>query len=122
MLIKEANKAKIENIIKTAGGKASVRTIRYGYIVESLENLEKFLGIRKKDMIGITADVDYHAQDFPNAYKHTPVSTHFTVVRKTSGWDLVSAERDTTRRHNHTFHVTLTDAAKQAIIESKMTF
>lgn len=122
MLIKEANKARIENIIKAAEGRSTVRTIEYRDIVKSLEILEESLGICKKDMIGITADIDYNAQDFPKAYKYTPESTHFMVTRKSGGWDLTSVERARTRRHNHTYHVELTETAKQAIIESKMTF
>lgn len=122
MLVKDTNRTKIESIIKAAEGRASVRTIKYSVIVESLEILEKSLGICKKDMVGVTADIDYHARDFPNAYKYTPVSTHFTVIRKASGWDLISVERARTRRHNHTYHVTLTDVAKRAIIESKTSF
>lgn len=122
MLIKETNKAKIENAITAAEGRATARTITWKDIVYSLERLEKSLGIHKKDMIGITADIDYNAQDFPRAYKYTPESTHFKVTRKSGGWDLLSVYRDTTRRDGHKFHVTLTDAAKQAIIETKTAF
>lgn len=122
MLINESNKQKIEDMIKQAEGKATVRTIGYRDIVDGIATLEMSLGIHKKDMIGIVADIDMNAQDFPRAYKYTPTSTHFTVIRKASGWDLKEVFRDTTRRYNHRFHVNLTDAAKQAIIESKCAF
>ena len=122
MLIKEANREKIEAIIKAAEGRATARTISFWGMIGFLEILEESLGICKKDMVGITADIDINAQDFPNAYKYTPTSTHFTVVRKASGWDLVSVSRDTTRRRGHRFHVTLTDEAKEAIIKTKMAF
>ena len=122
MLINESNKQKIEDMIKKAEGRATVRTIGYRDIVDGIATLENSLGIRKKDMIGIVADIDMNAQDFPMAYKYTPASTHFTVIRKASGWDLKEVFRDTTRRYNHRFHVNLTDTAKQAIIESKCAF
>ena len=122
MLVKEANKEKIEDIIRTAEGRATARTISYERIVVAIAELEKTLGIAKKNMTGITADIDYNAQDFPRAYKYTPESTHILVTRKTSGWDLTNVFRDTTRRWNHRFHVTLTDDAKAAIIASKEKF
>lgn len=122
MLVKEANKEKIADIIRTAEGRATARTITYGDITRAIAELEKSLGIAKKNMTGIAADIDYNAQDFPRAYKYTPESTHFTVTRKASGWDLTSVFRDTTRRWNHRFHVTLTDDAKMAIIASKEKF
>lgn len=122
MLVKDSNRTKIEAIIKAAEGRATARTIDFPDIERCLAELEKSLGICKKAMIGITANVDPKAQDFPNAYKYTPESTHFTVVRKASGWDLVSVDRDVTRRYNHRFHVTLTDEAKEAIIKTKMAF
>lgn len=122
MLVKESNKEKIETTIKSAEGRATARTIIYRDIVHSLEKLEKSLGIRKKDMLGITADIDYNAQDFPKAYKYRPESTHFKVTKKSGGWDLISVYRDTTRRDGHKFHVTLTEDAKKAIVESKTTF
>lgn len=122
MLIKEANKEKIEAIIKATEGRATARTVTFRGMIKSLEILEESLGICKKDMVGITANIDTNAQDFPNAYKYTPMSTHFTVIRKASGWDLVSVSRDTTRRRKHRFHVTLTDEAKKAIIETKTAF
>lgn len=122
MLVKESNKTKINDIIKAAEGRATARTIDYWSIVRMIETLEKSLGIAKKHMIGIVADIDINAQDFPNAYKYTPQSTHFTIIRKTSGWDLQTVYRDTTRRYNHRFHVTLTEDAKKAIVESKTAF
>ena len=122
MLIKYTNSEKIEKIIKEAEGRATARTIDYGSMSMAIDRLEESLGIPKKHMIGIVADIDVNAQDFPRAYKYTPESTHFRVIRKQSGWDLERVYRDRTRRYNHEFHVTLTEQAKEAIIESKSSF
>ncbi len=122
MLIKEGNRERIEATIREAEGRATARTITYGDITRAIAELEKALNICKKDMTGITADIDYHAQNFPNAYKYTPESTHITVTRKTSAWDLARVYRDTTRREGHRYHLTLTEDAKKAIIQSKEIF
>lgn len=122
MLIKEGNREKIEAAIRAAEGRATERRINYGDIVRAIAELEKTLNICKKDMTGITADIDYNAQNFPNAYKYTPKSTHITITRKNSAWDLERVYRDTTRREGRRYHLTLTEDAKRAIIKSKETF
>lgn len=122
MLIKEGNREKIEAAIREVEGRATARTVTYGEIAIAIAELEKTLNICKKDMMGIIADIDYHAQNFPNAYKYTPESTHIKITRKNSAWDLVRVYRDTTRREGHRYHLTLTEDAKKAIIKSKEIF
>ena len=122
MLIKESNRDKIEKMIKEAEGKARERTITYGDMIRAIDRIEGFLDIPKKYMEGIEADVDVNAQDFPKAYKYTPKSTQFIMIKKKSGWDLRLVLRHITRRHNHTFHLELTDLAKEAIIKTHSEF
>lgn len=122
MIIKEANRKKIEAMIKAAEGRATTRTINFASILLSINCIEEELAIPKKHMVGITASVDYNAQNFPNAYKYTPYSTHFTVKRKSSGWDLIAVSRDITRRENQRFKLTLTEEAREALIKSKEVF
>lgn len=122
MLVKESNMKKINEMIKKAEGRATTRTIEYKDIAYNIEDIEKTLGIPKKDMIGIVAYVDSNAQNFPNAYKYTPYSTQYTLERKASGWDLVAVKRGRTERRNRKFRLVLTDVAKEAIIISKEWF
>ena len=51
----------------------------------------------KKDWRGLVFRIDIHASNFPNAYKGTPDSTHFTVERGASGWFVTWIGRNCTR-------------------------
>ena len=122
MLVNDKNKEKIEEMIKAAEGRATVRLLSYQSIIKSLSEIERTLGIKKKYMDGIKADVDVSAQNFPRAYKYTPESTHFKAVKKSNGWDLQSVYRARTRRENHRYHLELTEEAKAAIISRMQEF
>lgn len=122
MLIKESNKEKIEKMITEAEGRARERKITYADMVHGIKKIEGWLGIPKAHMEGIVVYVDHNAQNFPNAYKYTPYSTQYMMVRKRSGWDLRQVYRDITRRDNHTYELELTDKAKESIIEAHRNF
>lgn len=122
MLIKETNKTKIEEMIKAAEGKSKERVITYDDMIHSIRKIENYLGIPKKHMEGIYADVDVWAQNFPRAYKYTPKGTQFYMVKKKSGWDLLRVSREITRRAYHTYQLELTDDAKEAIIKAHSNF
>jgi len=122
MLVKESNKNKIEKMIAEAEGRATARTLIFDDIIFDIKEIEKKLGIKKKDMIGIKACVDTNAQDFPKAYKYRPESTHYTMIRKANGWDLKTVERNTTRREGHAYELELPKHTKLAIIKSMSNF
>ena len=117
MIVNGKNKAKISKMIREAEGKASARTITYEDILNDIKWIEAEIAIPQKSMIGVSVDVDHHAQNFPSAYRYIPMSTHYTITKKPSGWDLMSVDRETTRREGHRFSVTLTESAKTAIIK-----
>ena len=122
IIISEKNKTKIENAIREAEGRSTARTITFENMVSAIDTIETTLGIAKKDMLGIIADVDYNAQSFPGAYKYTPQSTHFIAERVASGWAITDIRRWTTRGCTQTYKLTLTDRAKEAIIENMQAF
>lgn len=123
MLVKESNREKIEEMIKKAEGRARARTINYNDMTTALKKIEDRLRIKKKDMIGIRARVDIHAQNFPQAYRYyRPESTHFFVTKKSSGWDLTDVDRDWTRREGHGVVLYLPDETCKAIIQSNSEF
>lgn len=122
MLVKDTNKGKIEAMIKEAEGRARVRTITYKDIANAVNYLENRLEISKKAMLGVRARIDVNAQSFPRGYKYSPESTHFTVIKTATGWDLVDISRDYTQGPTQQFMLTLTDAAKDAIIWKKSSF
>ena len=119
MIYKESNRAKLEEMFKKAKGKCRERILNYYNVGSSLKRIEIHLGIPKKDMIGITVVVDPNAQDFPNAYKYTPYSIYYRAERKSSGWDVEPFGKYKTARASHMAEITLTDRAKEAIIEKK---
>lgn len=117
IIVKESNKEKLNAAIRSAEGRATARTITADIIIRSAERITRNIGIPKKYMIGITAYVDYHAQDFPNAYKYTPESTQFNMIYTPSGWAVCSIERWKTHRANQAVNITLTEEAKEEIIK-----
>lgn len=123
--IKESNKEKINNAIKEAEGKASARTIDYDYVVRAIKEIEdKFWLIHKKDMEGMVVWVDIHAQQYPKAYKYTPDSTQFKVVKAKSGWKLLSVGRYMQDKyHSEKYEITeMPEITKQALIKAYTKF
>lgn len=110
------NIEKLTEAINAAEGRATARTITAQGITRQLEYIEKTLRIKKKDMVGIKTDVDIHAQNFPNAYKYRPESTHFRAERRSSGWYITDIYRCYTRGAGHEVKMTLTEEAEKAII------
>lgn len=127
IIVNEKNREKIAEAIKKAEGRATARCISYDHIVKTIARIERHLSIPKKHMTGITVSVDYWAQTFPTAYKsachfHAPESTHFCMTRTASGWAVTDIYRYFTQSPSKAVSLTLTDAARQALIESRETF
>ena len=119
IIIKEANKENINEVIKQVEGRATARLVDYNNVIHAINLIENQLDIAKKDMIGIVADIDYNAQEFPHAYKYTPESTHVKLERCSSGWALVDIKREYCGKHMIKIH--LTEDAKQAILSNYTT-
>lgn len=116
IIIKESNKERIEEMLEDEQHRCSARLIGYSQIEEILQNVQKRLGITKKALEGTTADVDYHAQTFPNAYQYTPNSTQFSAVFEKGSWRLAWVCRAETRRGGHKVKLTLSESAKEAVL------
>ena len=117
-----ANTEKLNAAIATAEGRATARTINAEDIFDALETIEERLCIPKAHMIGITAEVEVNAQTFPNAYRYRPESTHFKAIRTANGWKITDIYRDTTHGPTTRYVLTLTDKAKESIVESRTHF
>ena len=122
IIIKPENREAIQAAIKAAEGRATVRTITYEGIVNDITRIERHLCVPKKAMIGIRASIDHNAQQFPNAYRYTPESTHYRIERKASGWVLYDVERNTCRTPSRAVSLTLTEEARAAIVAARETF
>ena len=84
----------------------------------AVEKITKKLPITKKALDGTIANVDIHAQKFPNAYQYRAVSTHFSIIYQFGNWRLISVSREYTRGAGHIYHLVLSDTAKIATIEA----
>lgn len=115
IVIKWDNIERINEAIKQAEGRATERLIKYENIDHAVFEIEHKLDIPKVAMLGIMVDIDWNAQKFPNAYKYAPMSTHATIKKTASGWNLIGVHRDTCRTKK--YDVLLTEVAKQALIE-----
>ena len=122
IIIKPENREAIQAAIQAAEGRATARTITYEDIIDDIKRVEKHLCISKKAMLNIRADIDHNAQQFPNAYRYTPESTHYTMTRAASGWRLDSISRDTCRAPSRAVALTLTEEARAAIIAARECF
>ena len=93
--IKITNAAQLAGMIEAAEGRATARTITPEDIAEALEQITKrvLLLSTRKDATGTTIEADPNAQQFPNAYKYTPQSTHFTAELKAAGWKITGIFR-----------------------------
>lgn len=98
--------------------RSTVRNITSEDILEAIEDIEKTFGVPKSKLDGVQAEIDVHAQRYPNAYKYTPESTQFTLENRRGVWYLTDVCRDTTGRRTHAIIITkFPDATKQAIID-----
>lgn len=124
--IKDTNKTKIDAVLNSVQEKCKVRLASYSDVVAACETIEKRLDIPARAMVGVVADVDPNAQTFPRAYREKcwgrVLSTHFTVVRTSSGWSLCGADRAACMGSTEGYSVTLTDAAKAALIKRATKF
>ena len=116
--ITEANWEKINTAIQEAEGRATVRTIDSKDVLNAIREIEKYFGLSKKMMVGVWISVDLNAQEFPKAYKYTPESTHFDVLRKDSGWYLMDVSRERCRVPSKKFVMIsrLTEEQEKAIL------
>lgn len=110
---------KIDDVIKEIEGKATARTITAADIIEELYTYENTLGIPKKYMEGIKVTINPHAQQFPGAYKYTPMSTKAQAVYKNGSWRIFDVYRG--KCTNTRISADLPKETKDKIIEKYQT-
>ena len=116
MKINIKNTEKLNSEIKKAEGKATARLLTVDDIRRLLAGVEKQLSLTKAELRGVIVRGCPAGQDFPNAYGHTPYATCFTAEYCSSGWCVTEIERDRCPRWKDKAIITLTDAAKDAIL------
>lgn len=113
----DAAASELREIITRAEGRATARRLDVDDIMYALDSVPGC--ILKKHLPGCEIHCDPNARSFPNAYKYVPESTHFSVVRRPSGWYLTRVCRDTCGTHRG--RRVLTDGAKADIIAAAET-
>lgn len=113
IIIKDENAEKMQKVLDAVNGKARVRVITLQDVYYAIDTLqEKFKGINKNEM---SVAVDLYAQDFPNSYNGTPISTQFFLLYKNGTWRLSGAGRYTCGTVK--FHVLhMSDDTKASIV------
>ena len=108
---------KLNLAIIEAEKRCTVRCIGVYDICKTLIEIEQRLNITKKSMEGVRIFVDYHAQNFPNAYKYRPESTVFEAVYRKGSWRITDIRRGGTKRSGHGIKITLTEEAQKAVLD-----
>ena len=112
-----SNLGKINDLLNEVQKRCKARTIDADDIICMTAEVEKRLGIAKSGLAGVKFSADYNAQAFPSAYKGRPESTIILAEHNGSAWYLINAYRDDTRRPTVAYRVTLTEEAKDRILD-----
>lgn len=116
IVIKESNKERIEKIIKEVEGAAKVRKCSYQDLIYYINTIEEKLNISKTALNGTVAWISPHGAKFPQAYKYSPQGTYFRVKFTAGTWKVTIISRGDINRDDR-YHLTLSDTAKNALIE-----
>lgn len=117
ILNSEAGRQAIEAVLGDVQKKAKTRCISLSDILDILERVERNLDIPKAKLDGVK--VHYTgAEHFPNAYRGIPESTHFYAMHNGKRWEITKIERSTCPNNSRCVIITLTEQAKEAVLDS----
>jgi len=106
----------LDEMIKEVEGRATARTITAKRIREILADVQQKVPTKKA--LEQTKVVYTGAEKFPNAYKYTPESTHFSAEFLHGAWVITDIYRTTCPNRYANINVTYSESAKAAIIEA----
>lgn len=112
-----AESEKLQKLLDEAQTRCRERTITPRDIIDGLQKVESHLlnlGTTKKAMEGITVIYNANAQEFPRAYKYTPMATFFKAIYQKNHWVLYDITREECASVR--CKIDLTEAAKTAIL------
>ena len=108
-----SNREKLQAAIQEAEGRATARTITVDDIVRICKAAEA--GLTKKALDGTMLYYD-GGQQFPNAYKHRPESTHFTAGMVKGKWYVFCIKRDTCPDRSYNCEILYSEDAREELI------
>lgn len=122
IILNHKHDAEVQSQLDAANHLARTRTVDIDEVYSAVTVIErKFEDCTKKSMEGLTVNVDLNSQDFPNAYRGVPMSTHFTLVYEKRSWRFVSAERSRCGESKR-YDVTLTDPMREELLKAFESF
>lgn len=123
IIMKETNKARINEMFKKVEGRATARTADYSTVLAKIEEVEKRLyPMSKANMTGTEIIYDCSEQ-LPNAYKWIADGTQFKLLFKSNQWHLTEVTRGKIKSWTDTdTHIILSDTAKTALLKNICNF
>lgn len=120
IIINEHNRAKIEKALNEVQKRCTTRKIGYEDILVELNAVDNQFSTvcTKKGFEGTRVLIDINGQIFPRSYKFSAYSTQFRAVYLKNKWRLTYIGRDFCKTYNQRWHITLSDTAKQCILDS----
>lgn len=117
IIVSEKNRERIDKAITEAEGRATVRCVTYATVLVAIERIEAKLDLPKTLMEGVSFHVDPRAQDFPNAYEYTPMSTQFNLTLSKGKWRISDIRRASVQRAGRKCQcIEMPEALKNALI------
>lgn len=117
IIVSEKNRERIAAAIEEAEGRATVRCLTYAAVLVAIERIEAKLNLPKARMEGVSFHVDTWAQDFPNAYEYTPMSTQFNLTLSKGKWRISDIGRASVQRAGRKCQcIEMPEALKDALL------
>lgn len=123
IIVSEKNRERIVKAINEAEGRSTARCLTYAGVLVAIERIEAKLGLPKARMEGVSFHVDTWAQDFPNAYEYTPMSTQFNLTLSKGKWRISDIGRASVQGAGRRCQcIEMPEALKDALLRRFETF
>ena len=117
IIVSEKNRERIVKAINEAEGRSTARCLTYASVLVAIERIEAKLSLPKARMEGVRFHVDTWAQDFPNAYEFTPMSTQFNLTFSKGKWRISDIGRASVQRAGRKCQcIEMPEALKDALL------
>lgn len=117
IIVSEKNRERIVKAINEAEGRSTARCLTYAAVLVAIERIEARLSLPKARMEGVRFHVDTWAQDFPNAYEYTPMSTQFNLTLSKGKWRISDIGRASVQRAGRKCQcIEMPEALKDALL------
>lgn len=119
--IRLTNTTALTATLESVQKRCTARTLSVTDIIGICESVENHIGISKKALQGVHFTFT-GAEHFPNAYKYRPESTHFEAEYRSGNWTITAIGRYTCPNERKQVRITLTETAKEAVIDRMSAF